>query len=500
MDQGTEIIHSQTGKVSPDAELVKAINGLWAVLHETAKRLESFNEIKQQRDDYQRAITALKKEHNSIISKVENTDDLREKYENLINKHLPELEEQLNQEREKAELFEKENIELRNTLDSKKSDEENYIHAQKEIARKNHEMIARNDQIMKLREEISHLESKIIKLNSSSNTNEEEHKKLAELEADHQLLMEKYSILEDKKEYLSSENERLTKSINDSEEKVSLTIGELKEEKNDIIKEYDELKISYRSLKDAHQKFKDEVKITEEKHLELMQGIESSSIENQEKVKSLEGEIKELLAERNQNEDQIRSNLEQISKLEYKLNRLEPEYNEQKQKLKEMQNYIDRQKSTIEKQKDFEQEIEILRNQLLVKDGKINKLVSESENINDLENLLKQKEEEIAQVKSELEEKDSECWNLTNEIDALSKSSNKQNNTITKQNQLIEKLNQDLDKKELSLSNNEIKISQIQQELDNCEKQLYAINQKKKQLIDKIDKQLPILENIIEKR
>lgn len=296
-----------------------------------------------------------------------------------------------------------------------------------------------------------------------------------------------------------------------NEEEYSLKIKELTEKYDDQNKQFEQIYNEYEAV--SHEKNEIEIQFEEmvsKKEKNARQSLEISEKLSlfQERVNVIENEkvseiaefqkrIDDLKNERNENENQIRTNLEVISKLEYKLRRLEPEYDQLKERIKLNEKELDIQKTNLEKIVELQNETGILSNNLLNKENALSEL---KEKVNELESYkskLEKQKQSLIEARKQTDEKDSEVWNLTNEIESLKQVSKKYKEKIIALNNQIDYLDKSLKNGDSEIIAGNKKISELEKTINKYEQIESKVRQKKEFLLAKIEKQLPILEQMI---
>ena len=617
-------IDNQAITNSPSADIAEAISGLWDIVKKSAEKLDfyssTFSELKQEKEEYKKAFEAIKAEKNMLQEKLESIPSLSEKYNELVSNTLPNLENQLLEEKNKADLLELEKEKLKLELEEDIESRDNFHHVQKELARKNHELNKRADQMLKYREEISNLESKVIELENRTKESELEddfvsrssfedvkeklnqkdidlnssddkvmklREKISDLEnemkeseldnnliigesiehvreelilrdqeleeeavqilnlnsriielekmlidiqngknndevenayenmkAEIESLHKKNKELESQKYTILEQSEELQLKLDSNEKEYSSKIEELTDKYDEQNKQFEQIYNEYETISQEKNDIEiqfDELISKKEKNEHYASEISEKLSLFQERVNIIEKEklseiaefqsrIDDLKNERNENENQIRTNLEVISKLEYKLKRLEPECDQLKERIILNEKELDIQKANLDKVDELENETGILSNNLLIKENAISEL---KEKVNELEvykSQLELKKQSLIEAKKQTEEKDSEVWNLTNEIESLKQVSVKDKKKLIILSNQIDYLHKSLKNGDSEIIAGNMKITELEETITKYEQIKSKDRQKKELLLAKIEKQLPMLEQMIESK
>jgi chromosome segregation ATPase len=512
MNGDTQYIENSKESRTPNPEVVKSINALWTLLHKTAEMLDKYNEIKQQNFEYNRALEAMRADKYESSTIAEEHEALKAKYYELINTHIPEIERSLNEERDRANSLSDENNEIRKKMDMAIETSQNFEHAKKELARKNHELNARSDQIMKLKDELSNLESKVLELERRNSNIGEKDILISELNEQISSLTLELDSLKNEKLESNGIIDVLKNDLIEQEEDFSIKLGEVTEKYNDLEKQCEELNknlelseaenkrlaLYCENLKSNNDELERKILELSESSNEYEQKISDIQADKEKAILALEDQIKQLENERKENEDQIRTYLETISKVEYKLKRLEPDHELLKAKLKECEECLDRNKQFIQKSKQLEKEIEITKSQLIIKDNAIREMNTRLASLQNYEQKCEEYKHKLKKIKSRFEEKDSEVWNLNNEIEALKEVSDRNKNKVSDLNKQLEILHRNISGKDADLANSHKENMMISKKLSDLQTRETDIQQKKILLLEKIDVQLPQLEKMLE--
>jgi len=511
-DDPQNIEHGSSTK-TPNPEVVKAMNALWTLLHKTAEKIDSYNEVKQQNIEYTRALEQMKSDKSGTSVIIEEHEDLKRKYQYLINIHIPEIEKSLIEERNKSDKLDIENAEIQKELESEILTSQNFGHAQKELARKNHELNSRAEQILKLKEEIANLESKVLDLENKHRTLMQKDSIIDELNSQIVTLKKEIELLKNQNDESTGVIEVLKTDLIEQEEDFSLKLGEISEKYNDMEKQYNDLMNNYTLLESEKEKIVLSIENLEKINSELetknleysevsekyFNKIEKMQDEKDRIISALEEQIKLLEIERNDNENQIRTNLETISKIEYKLNRLIPDHEHLKDNLIECQECLDRNQKALEKSKNLEKDIEVVRNELIIKENIIKGLKNSIDSLQSYKIKCSEYEKKVTKLNNSFEDKDSEIWNLNNELETLKNKSDRDKNKLKEMAFRIEKLYQKINDKDKDIKSNYNTISDLKTKVIEHEQRKKDFQQMKSLFLDKINTHLPKIEELLDK-
>jgi chromosome segregation ATPase len=511
MNDESQNIEQKASTKTPNPEVVKAINALWSLLHHTAEKIDEYNEVKQQNIQYSRALEQMKSDSSFSSELMEEHKALERKYQDLLSIHIPEIERALNEERDRANNLATENEELKKRLEAEILISQNFEHAQKELSRKNHELNARADHIMKLKEEIANLESKVLDMNNKYSAALKKDSTIEDLNNKIEELNKEIQALTNEKDESNGVLEVLKTDLIEQEEQFSVKLGEISEKYNDLEKQFLELVNKYELLESEKEKlflslenFEKLNSELEQKNLEYAEAVKEHNdhiqkIEsnNDKIVSALEEQIKLLDIERAENENQIRANLEIISKIEYKLNSIEPDYQKLKENLKECEECLERNEKALEKSKGLEKEIELARSELLIKESIIKGLKEKLADLDTLELKCKEYEKDSEIIKKDLDEKDIEIWNLNNELESLKNKSDHDKERLKEMALRADKLHQNITEKDSEIRASHEKISELKEIISEHEKSKTELESMRTLLLNKIDSHLPVLDVLL---